>query len=555
MDDKLIRVMRERTEAVEKNTEASLETNKQLEAMNKSVHELSGYLKESAKRREEEAIKTRIAQENIQKEQMRQTLLAQYSHRFTIATHRLQEYEETYFAHYSRHEKIREKITDYFFDNDYSTESTKRLLYDVRNFQRLDTSYPLTLCMESILEYELGNYEASELAKKKSYELNFGFSVYFYILSFLLRENIKKSYEFVNEYFEGKGAFGLNQFHYFLIRLYLSGYYSEEEAAFEAIINNLVKDYDVSDKKDDTLWEKVIYNTGVNEDIYPNMKEYVQNFEEIKEVVFYTDLIKKQSDFLDMLKTIDKELITRTNEIESDLNWLIHAPVNSHEKKLREQIYLEKLVIHFGGNESLVTGYPNNNNMYFERSTNIGQILVALYKKCGSSEDDLLVKKKILRIVKKDYQAALEKVCEKQQNRISPERYLKASDVEFKVNLKEDIDIIRPVIKKKIARMPMESSALPCGCLTVIVILLAISPILKIINYNGSYDVTNDMMFVLNLFFIYFGGWFFLRKITFKSRMMRFFDALTKCQDEFNAFERRQELVSAVDLVEKLNSL
>lgn len=175
MDDKLIRVMRERTEAVEKNTEASLETNKQLEAMNKSVHELSGYLKESAKRREEEAIKTRIAQENIQKEQMRQTLLAQYSHRFTIATHRLQEYEETYFAHYSRHEKIREKITDYFFDNDYSTESTKRLLYDVRNFQRLDTSYPLTLCMESILEYELGNYEASELAKKSLMNLILAF--------------------------------------------------------------------------------------------------------------------------------------------------------------------------------------------------------------------------------------------------------------------------------------------------------------------------------------------------------------------------------------------
>ena len=207
------KLYRERTYALERNTEEQKETNKQLAGIKASMDRTNEHIRQSAERTEQEAIKSRIAQEKAFEEQRKQTILIKQRNRYQVAQYRVAEYREKYFSKYGKHDEIRKKVDVFLRTSDNSIESKNKLLDEVKEIQKEDSQFLLPVCMESLLEFELGNIEASKTAQKKSYSIDFKCASLFYTLCYLSRGNQQKSWEAFNDYFSRRGPFELSQYH------------------------------------------------------------------------------------------------------------------------------------------------------------------------------------------------------------------------------------------------------------------------------------------------------------------------------------------------------
>lgn len=84
MVDEWLRVLREKNDAINRNTEEQKETNKQLAGIKASMDRTNEHIKQSAQRAEQEAVKTRIAQEKALEEQKKQTILIEQRNRYLV---------------------------------------------------------------------------------------------------------------------------------------------------------------------------------------------------------------------------------------------------------------------------------------------------------------------------------------------------------------------------------------------------------------------------------------------------------------------------------------
>lgn len=545
------KLYRERTYALERNTEEQKETNKQLAGIKASMDRTNEHIRQSAERTEQEAVKTRIAQEKALDEQRKQTLLIEQRNRFMVAQHRITEYREKYFSKYGKHDEIREKVDVFLRNSDNSIESKNKLLDEVKEMQKEDSQFLLPICMESLLEFELGNFEASKTAQEKSYSINFKYASLFYTLCYLSRGDQQKSWEAFNDYFSRRGPFELSQYHELLIELYLSDYYTNiDTLSFENKLRELIDVFDTTVAGKDKGYDFIIYDDGENDSSLYALRKYDSNYGEINRILTYNDILKYQAEhFSELLDTQNDQLI-KLNKMQETLKWLVFKPVNYDEENRKHIMYYEESVIWHEGDESLATGAPYN-FLYYEDTTDIVTILVNIYRKNKMIKENLLIQKRIINLLKEPCLRTMNEVCDRQRIKVNSVRNLKLKEFEQQIDLYDDLELIKPELKKRIAKL--RKFKISSIFLEYILLMLGSVPFFMIFQkIFGERSIFNYLSLVC-----YFIIRFIYAKRKSEKRLNEDLSLIKACQEEFKTFEEEQNRLSAksVNILERLSEV
>lgn len=545
------KLYRERTYALERNTEEQKETNKQLAGIKASMDRTNEHIRQSAERTEQEAVKTRIAQEKALDEQRKQTLLIEQRNRFMVAQHRITEYREKYFSKYGKHDEIREKVDVFLRNSDNSIESKNKLLDEVKEMQKEDSQFLLPICMESLLEFELGNFEASKTAQEKSYSINFKYASLFYTLCYLSRGDQQKSWEAFNDYFSRRGPFELSQYHELLIELYLSDYYTNiDTLSFENKLRELIDVFDTTVAGKDKGYDFIIYDDGENDSSLYALRKYDSNYGEINRILTYNDILKYQAEhFSELLDTQNDQLI-KLNKMQETLKWLVFKPVNYDEENRKHNMYYEESVIWHEGDESLATGAPYN-FLYYEDTTDIVTILVNIYRKNKMIKENLLIQKRIINLLKEPCLRTMNEVCDRQRIKVNSVRNLKLKEFEQQIDLYDDLELIKPELKKRIAKL--RKFKISSIFLEYILLMLGSVPFFMIFEkIFGPRSIFNYLSLVC-----YFIIRFAFAKRKSEKRLDEDLSVIKACQEEFKTFEEEQNRLSAksVNILERLSEV
>ena len=545
------KLYRERTYALERKTEEQKETNKQLAGIKASMDRTNEHIRQSAERAELEAVKTRIAQEKALEEQRKQTLLNVQRNRFMVAQHRITEYREKYFSKYGKHDEIRKKVYVFLRTSDNSIESKNKLLDEVKEIQKEDSQFLLPVCMESLLEFELGNIEASKTAQEKSYSIDFKCASLFYTLCYLSRGNQQKSWEAFNDYFSKRGPFELSQYHELLIELYLSDYYTNVDTlSFENKLRALIDVFDTTVAGKDKGYDFIIYDDGENDSSLYALRKYDSNYGEINRILKYNDILKYQAEhFSELLDTQNDQLI-KLNQMQETLIWLIFKPVNYDEENREHNMYYEESVIRHGGDESLATGSPYN-FLYSEDTTDLVTILVNIYRKNKMIKENLLIQKRIINLLKEPCLRTMNEVCDRQRIKVNSVRNLKLKEFEQQIDLYDDLELIKPELKKRIAKL--RKFKISSIFLEYILLMLGAVPFFMIFEkIFGPRSIFNYLSLVC-----YFIIRFAFAKRKSEKRLDEDLSVIKACQEEFKTFEEEQNRLSAksVNILERLSEV
>lgn len=544
---------RKTQEELDRNTKIQEENRNNIEQLQNSVNALTRRAEESNRHIEEEATRTRVAQENIQREQEIQTQYAQYRYRFTTAQYRVEKFEEEYYSKYERYEDFRSLVDPFFTGNKNSVENKRTLLEEAKRMQNEDSEFLLPICMESLLEFELGNYEASKSAEEKSYKLHFKYATLFYATSYLIRGNKEKSWEAFNKYFEECSPFNLNQYHELLIELYLCDYYAEIDSSFfEKKLNDLIELYDSSPQRQDKLYNKIIYSGGVKDYYHypPQLGAYDQNFSEISRIKYYNNIIHYLSEHLDYLKTIPSQAPNKDYKITNTITWLIWMPVNKDEQEKRHNLYYESSILDHGGNESLATGAPYN-WIYQENNTDIVSILIKIYDIKDPNLEEFCVQKKIIQLLKKPCLRRLAEVCDEQRQTVDSVRTLKLTEFEQQIDLHDDLGDIKTVIKKTISKT--KKISLTNIFYEILAFYLIGGTIYWILGQIfGTSDIVGYGFFAAYLFVR-----FKIANAKMENRIREDINRVQTCQNIFKSFEEEKNRISSISInvLEKLRKL
>ena len=551
MVDEFTRAYRERTYALERKTEEQKETNKQLAGIKASIDRTNEHIRQSAERAELEAVKTRIAQEKALEEQRKQTVLIEQRNRYIVAQHRITEYRENYFSIYGKHDEIRQQVHVFLRNSDNSIESKNKLLDEVKEIQKEDSQFLLPICMESLLEFELGNFEASKTAQEKSYSINFKYASLFYTLCYLSRGNQQKSWEAFNDYFSRRGPFELSQYHELLIELYLSDYYTNvDKLSFENKLREFIEVFDTTVAGKNKGYDFIIYDDGEIDSSLDALKKYDSNYGEINRILRYNDILKYQAEhFSELLDTQNDQLI-KLNKLQETLNWLVSMPVNYDEKNRKDNMYYEESVIRHGGDESLATGAPYNFS-YSEDRTDVLTILVNVYGKNKIFKENLLIQKRIINLLKEPCLRTMNEVCDRQRIKVNSVRNLKLKEFEQQIDLYDDLKLIKPEIKKRISKL--RKFKVSSIFREYILLMLGILPFFIIFQkIFGERSIFNYLSFVC-----YFIIRFVFAKRKSEKRLDEDLSVIKACQEEFKTFEEEQNRLSAksVNILERLSKV
>ena len=180
--------------------------------------------------------------------------------------------------------------------------------------------------MESLLEFELGNFEASKTAQEKSYSINFEYASLFYTLCYLSRGDQQKSWEAFNDYFSRRGPFELSQYHELLIELYLSDYYTNiDTLSFENKLRELIDVFDTTVAGKDKGYDFIIYDDGENDSSLYALRKYDSNYGEINKILTYNEILKYQAEHFSELFDTKNDQLIKLNKMQETLKWLIFS--------------------------------------------------------------------------------------------------------------------------------------------------------------------------------------------------------------------------------------
>ena len=551
MVDEWLRVLREKNDAINRNTEEQKETNKQLAGIKASMDRTNEHIKQSAQRAEQEAVKTRIAQEKALEEQKKQTILIEQRNRYLVAQHRIAEYRENYFSLYGKHEEIREKVDVFLRNSDNSIESRNKLLDEVKEIQKEDSQFLLPICMESLLEFELGNFEASKIAQEKSYSIDFECASLFYTLCYLSRGNQQKSWDAFNDYFSKRGPFELSRYHQLLIELYLSDYYTNvDKISFENNLRKLIEVFDTTVAGKNKGYDFIIYDDGENDSSLDALRKYDSNYGEINKILTYNEILKYQAEHFSELLGTQNDLLIKLNELQETLKWLIFMPVNYDEKNRKHNMYYEQSIIWHEGDESLATGAPYN-SLYSEDRTDVVTILVNIYRRNKMIKENLLIQKRIINLLKEPCLRTMNEVCDRQRIKVNSVRNLKLKEFEQQIDLHDDLNVIKPEIKKSISKLRKFSVLIIFR--EYFLLMLGMLPFFIICQkIFGDRSIYNYLSLVC-YFIIRFG----YAKRKSEKRLDEDLSVIKVCQEEFAIFEEEQNRLSAisVNILERLSKI